>query len=534
MGVIVKKDAGQEVPVLYLDQMLPKYNGSAGVMGVVVKDGVSEVMLTRLDVGATIDDVTKLLKEHKDIPVLAWFGEAVPTDDSIQPFVLYETGEGALAEADLAVFAEGPYPQYKEADDARPEHFHLAYKGLAPLIEEVWNRNDGDVKKVMAELNNPFAIKAMRELSTGDGFIALMSSSSDIILVGRDLTKGTFSWGFTSDPMGYFEGKQQDQGGKPKSFGFVGKAVAAVTDVVTRKPKVALPEGVHEVPTPAAAPVEKTGETTIVRRKKVEDPPAAGTGKQPVIADTRTATAIPTSTGMQDKVWLAPPPKDSRGQNNNNSYRHRFYGIYYGAKNEWPEEIMKDDNWKKGIAILVDRSVVRAEHKSMIRELNGLERVANTPVTVKPTAKAVREMTAAPTPKTAAVEDSDVPIIPQAEMDNVEDYITSTAFKTITDRAGELLERPEEWAKMEESYPSYTDLLQIQLDDTIQYNYKALVELGSRSVKSLAILLIEWRREALKNRPRVPAMVAAAEAATKPATTTVMADAPVRKKKVVN
>lgn len=505
MGVYVEKSAGiSEVPEIYLKKVLEKYNGCAGLAGVVLKDNVPETMCTPLDVGAKLEDVQAMFAEYKDIPVLAWFGEPPAHTDSIQPFPLFQTEDGSV---ELLAFIEGPYPQFKQADDARSEQFHVAYSKLTTMIEPIWTKHDGDVAKIMDELDNPFAAEALKGLSTGDGLIVFMSSASRILKIGRDLTKGTFSWGYTSDPMGYFEGQGDPVTQKPKSFGFAGKAVAAVVETITPKKKV-VAEAPKEEPKPSQvhtlAEAPKTAHTAAPIKKKVVATPVAGTGEQPVIGDTRkvepaapvTATAV--KAPKADKVWIT-PDKGNKGENDNNKYRHRFYSIYCGEKSNWPSEIVMNDRWKTGPSIMVERNVVRREHLPSLKELNGVEKVANALPAAKDAPKETYQ------PFTGPVDSNEVPIVPQTEMDNVEDYITSPAFKAITDKAGELLKDPEKWAKVEEAYPSYTDLLQIQLMDTVKYDYKALTELGSRSIKSLALLLIEWRREALKNRPAVAA-----------------------------
>lgn len=509
--LIVEKAAGQEVSPAFLDQALTKFDGCAGITAVVVTGEDAELRVSQFDTGAKLEDVMAFFKENKDIPVLACFGEPAPTDDSIQPFTLFEQevevknekGETTKeTQPVLVAMVSGPYPQFKQPDDARTEHYHLTYSELVPTIEAIWDRHDGNLDAIMAELEGKITQSYLKGLSTGDGTIVLMAQSGKIIKVTRDLARGTFSWGWTSDPLGYFEGTATDQGGKPKAFGFAGKPSAAPAPAPAPAPKAVAPE-------------------PVVQRKKVVVPDApAGTGPQPTIGDTRnvtqvgattvirkpkpvpatteTATAVKPDATARDLVWVSPPMS---GSDNTNQYKHRFYGIYCGKKETWPEELTNGAAWKNGKKILVERAKVRAEHVKFIKELSGLERVANAEAKLTtPNTDAYKPFTPPADDKTA--NDDTAFAIEQTEMNSVEEYITSTLFKAMTDKENELIAKPDEWAKVQDRHPTYTQRVGLtSIYDTLPYSLKALRELGNISPGALAILCLEWKMEALKNRP---------------------------------
>lgn len=257
-GVTFMVKKGCDVPKDYLFRVASNNPSCAGAATVV--DG--SVLMQIFNTPCPVEGYEDIRKELKEQDVFFWSGNH-PGDvgaEDIQPFVLNTDEKDNPI---IVLFIEGNFHGTPPEGSNHSPAWHLMQEDIAPKIAQLARLVDGDLDKLLGEMQSPLFKKDMDRLSIDHGNITFLIANGDKaehLVFGNNPTVG-FSWGWTSQAYGYETPKAEDrpaQGVKPAAskFSIKSKAVPAT-------PPVDLATAGTPLNKPTSVPGVKPTDTTI-------------------------------------------------------------------------------------------------------------------------------------------------------------------------------------------------------------------------------------------------------------------------------
>ena len=203
MGVIILKQAGQDIPQEYLEKAHtanPMAVGMARVSG-------NEIFTGYINDPMPLDQLQQVLEQFKDEKVLLCLSELTPSTNSLQPFMMCKNDEG---EIQFVVAMEGDFSEFAKAGSSDTDAFHAFVSHLLPKFNGIFTMRQGSVTEIVGELQNPMISREIGGLATS-GHTMIMCANGFARAYGKGGSVEALStpFGWVSDKFGMFEGAQK-------------------------------------------------------------------------------------------------------------------------------------------------------------------------------------------------------------------------------------------------------------------------------------------------------------------------------------
>lgn len=297
-GVIAIKNKGQLLPIDWLGKAVLAFPSAIGLAA--ETEGVIQVLRTNDPAQITVDTINNMQETFKDDIVTLYLNKtagAIKPED-MQPYVLLENEDKTPA---LVAFLDGDFSLYRVANSPFSDEYHCVTTHLTPKILQLAQLCEGDLEKLLKNLDTDFMRKEFAGMWKDKGTITLLSDlgvapmSFAVNPLKREYVYGWVSNALLDDakdttlPLGVVAR------GKTLAASLVGKLGAA--------------------PTKEPAPVEKPVTATAAAPSQMWHPPSNLHGK-PLKAEYRRVMRILTGVnelpeGWNERVGIPIPPGKS-------------------------------------------------------------------------------------------------------------------------------------------------------------------------------------------------------------------------------
>lgn len=158
----------------------------------------------------TVEQVMKLQDALKDRQIVFCFGEnKTILDTDRQPFrCVLDKAKGD----EIAVFLTGGFNGYEVKNSSHTNEFHCFDDFISKKLAKLYKMCDGDLTKLVEELNDPITKQDFAQSWTTQGFITLLTSAGDIYEIHNKTHafRKEFPWGVVSDGLGFEPGKEKE------------------------------------------------------------------------------------------------------------------------------------------------------------------------------------------------------------------------------------------------------------------------------------------------------------------------------------
>jgi hypothetical protein len=199
-GVIIRKDAGQVMPIDYIEKACAANQSFWGVAfpstGKLSYDLAGEKPTPEI-----VDENQKAFQEY---PVVLYLGSASKdySPDIQQPFVLLGPVEDPL----MVGFLDGDFKNYE--DKANPKHtgeYICVQRYLKPKLEKLFRLCGNDLSKLVEEINADDFETDMDRTYGIHGTVVLLTATGECFEFAKNTNQQNYPWGWTSQNYGYTE-----------------------------------------------------------------------------------------------------------------------------------------------------------------------------------------------------------------------------------------------------------------------------------------------------------------------------------------
>lgn len=194
--VIVRRSAGQDIPVEYLEKVVTECPTAWGV-SIVSPEGIQ----VSAGDNPTVELITGTLKEFKDSDITFYFvnSEAAINMEDVSPHTLVEIDEVPK----ILAFITGQFPSFEQTASAHPSAFFFVNSYLIPKIRDIYDLVEGDLDKIITQLNKPNFQKEIMLNATGHAAVTFVLENGKDTTLQIAGTAKEFPWGWTSNAFGY-------------------------------------------------------------------------------------------------------------------------------------------------------------------------------------------------------------------------------------------------------------------------------------------------------------------------------------------
>lgn len=196
-----KKGAG--FPDDFLNRVFKEYNKSAGFCAV-----VNGELMVRTTTSSSLEAFKKSISDDfSDLEALFSFGKTddkgMVSEDDVQPFeILSDKGKPILA-----CCLQGAFPnKYTHSESAKSPEFFVVKEYLTTKFNKSFALGYArDINKFMSSLSDADVREDLLNLMTGDSDLIFMPVKGEVIHISNRPKTDAFSWGWTTDALGYKE-----------------------------------------------------------------------------------------------------------------------------------------------------------------------------------------------------------------------------------------------------------------------------------------------------------------------------------------
>lgn len=212
-GVTIRRNALHEIPEDYLKRALEN-NPTAWGVSIVTPEGIMINSGDECDV-ELIQSTCKEFNERDIIFYLCNSEVAINMED-VSPFTIVEVEE----EPKLIAYVTGEYNGFKKVDSSHPTAYHLVEDYLLPKVQNLWEMLDGDMDKVIAQIEKPLFKKELMQNATSSAAITILASNGKAVTFAQGEGPSEYKWGWVSQNYGYAMAAPAapKQEAKPKSM----------------------------------------------------------------------------------------------------------------------------------------------------------------------------------------------------------------------------------------------------------------------------------------------------------------------------
>jgi len=212
-GVILKKNAGHDIPRGLLEKVIEQHQSSLG-SATILNAGTDDAILDcQLEAEVpTVDDfmAAQATPEMHAKEVYLHFGHnegPIESDEYLQPFLLLEDEVEGAKEADdplpsVVVFLEGDFV-HNDVDKTGPKDYLVAMEYLQERYEGLYNDCDRNIGQFMNLIKGS---KIRQEIAThwsGRGVILVVAYNGDTAVYAENDRRLEGDWGWASDSCGW-------------------------------------------------------------------------------------------------------------------------------------------------------------------------------------------------------------------------------------------------------------------------------------------------------------------------------------------
>lgn len=441
IATIIEAKPGHQIPREYAEKAL---DGVTVAGFAIQEDG--KISTSQDDVPPALDDFLKFDEEIKDLTrtyYLGKFGPGFKADD-IQPFVM-RVGEKDTDDI-LAVFLEGDFPGYTNAESGHCEERNLMEEILLPSLMKNYKFCNGDLDKFFAELNDPLFKKNLLNTSAHRGVFHFVPIAGERISHGTNDLGGQYTWGNVSQTHGYAE---------------AAPAPAETANTSTRRGW--WNRGTKQGPASeekAPAPIN----TEMVNDRQPEN-----------VQERKPDTAIPDkNVGVEYEEVSCPPTLHGKPRK---AWIRKMLNL--SASDKLPA------GWKEPhFKIKVKKAKV----------INSLQELDKLPIKTVDKPAVVDKATAKDKPIQSAVDAGDklMPVMSAGERKEVEDFLVKYL------NGAEVTSNPLDIQKEEQKYPYWSEAMGRPFEEIVRMPISLLFALAEKKPKAVVLMLIEARRKWLE------------------------------------
>lgn len=248
---VIEKEPDHDVPEQYLRSVISAANSCGGyAIQVPNEKGAPSLVSDRSDVHLNMDGVKELLERAKKHRVLLTFSKLGKVEEKfLQPYDFTTPGDVAP----LMSFAiDGEFPTFGEA--IITEAYGLASRLIMPNFPKFLKLSEGDLKKFIAEINDPTFVDALMARIGDRGIVCFLPPTGPGIWLGKNKLGSQFPWGKVSNTLGYKEeAPTKPAGEEPAKEGWwkmdFGKKLPVAEDVQPKAPTETPVPGPLNLPT---------------------------------------------------------------------------------------------------------------------------------------------------------------------------------------------------------------------------------------------------------------------------------------------
>lgn len=496
--VVVTKLSGKAIPEGYLKPMLELYNSSVGAA--YCEKGKKIVFIHSLEGGTDFETMDGLQKDCKGDIVLFHFGNSQRTSElDCSPYILLsDKDKNPIAVA----MVEGDFSGNEKKGSSYTGQYFAVNEVIIPKLQTLYDLCDGDIKDTISKFNSDKIRASITNTIVGDGSITVLFNNGQMLMFDKNTKKKAFDWGWTTDPMEYGAAAAAPEA-KTEKFGLsklkdklMGKSAEKTEEPVTPPAS----EPAHKIDddddVPRTTPAHKIEDdddapkTAPVHRIDDDDAPAEPapiTNKgSAIVADTSTKSELIQKVTLTEKDLYYEPPADML----NRKHIKRAYRTNAGfLPNNWEDKPRVKIAEKKQKALLVDKK------KQTLRSLQDLgSAIKQDEATTAVKHAAPVDLQEDDTPVTTKhVESTHIPqadrILSAIEKKNLDDFLTSGMVRKVIDKHSKIAFDPENLQKTESKIANFTELTNIEPEETIGFPDEILLALINSHQKAALTLI---------------------------------------------
>lgn len=196
-GVIIKRNATLAIPAEY-SQLALKENPTAWGAAIVTPDGLlTSSASSPMDLEVLADTLKDF--DNRDIYLYLCNSESAINMDDVSPYWILEKDDAPL----LVGFFDGSFPGFAKSESSHPSEYHFVNDFVIPKIQGMFEMCDGDLLKVLAQIEKPLFKKELMVHANPRGFVTLVAANGKALTFGTGEGSNEYKWGWVSKNYNY-------------------------------------------------------------------------------------------------------------------------------------------------------------------------------------------------------------------------------------------------------------------------------------------------------------------------------------------
>jgi hypothetical protein len=466
--IIVAKMVGKIIPDAFMEKVFTD-NKISNLGFAVATEGVVKSISTMDKDFFNTKALAAVQENFKDDAVIfnfSIYGDGFQKD-CMQPFTLITNSK---EEPLLVGFLSGEYPGFHQEKSTLSPANWAVNKYLMPMIQKEYSDCGNDIKKLMDRVRTGTLQLSIAMAQQPGGFMSLLASTGEIMMFHDRRAATNFSFGWTTDTVGYSEDeveRKEPEVKKEKSL----LSLAGASPTPAPEPVVE-PTAVPDVKPQEAAPAEQQDDLTEFETVIVEVPKEVQ-GR---------------ANKQKGKDWF----RNTFGFLPHNYQQLKEFAV---RRNKTTGQIESDETSPVPITKgKILRSFAELGNSaSALTPVQGT--VADAPVKQEVAAAASASGAEQPT-------STDIPkdlAAPRSTLDAADitaikkDFIDAAPVKKSLDRHGQAIANPEAFKTSLSKVKSFADEMSIKMTDTYKWDQEALAILCKTRPEAAALLMMNYR-----------------------------------------